>query len=179
VGDTVTEEASCSGKTLIIGFGNPDRQDDGVAWHVLRRLAERLGCTVFESIDGDLCAAEPSPVLMCTLQLVPEMAEPLRCFERVCFVDAHTGIYADDLRFEVIQPDFQNSPFTHHLTPESLLQLAASLYGHAPQAVVCSVRGYAFGFANSLSEQTATLAEQAVERLCAWLGGELQATRAV
>ena len=27
---------------LVIGYGNIDRQDDGVAWHVLREVASRL-----------------------------------------------------------------------------------------------------------------------------------------
>lgn len=166
----MTADTPYSGRALIIGFGNPDRQDDGVGWHVVQRFADQLGRTAFETIDGDACAAEPSPVLMCTLQLVPEMAEALRCFERVCFVDAHTGAYADDLRFEPLQPDFQSSPFTHHLTPETLLQLAVSLYGRAPEAVVCSVRGHEFGFAHSLSEHTSALAEQAAERIAAWAG---------
>jgi hydrogenase maturation protease len=163
-------EIPFAGRVLIVGFGNPDRQDDGVGWQVVQRLAERLGRTAIETIDGDACAAEPSPVLMCTLQLVPEMAETLRCFERVCFVDAHTGAYADDLRFEPLHPDFQTSPFTHHLTPESLLQLALSLHGRAPEAVVCSVRGYEFGFGHTLSEPTAALAEQAVTRIATWAG---------
>ena len=29
--------------TLFIGYGNPDRQDDGVAWHVLTGIANQLG----------------------------------------------------------------------------------------------------------------------------------------
>lgn len=158
-----------SDRIVIIGIGNPDRQDDGVAWHILRGLAGRLGSAVFETLDGDLCQVEPSPVLVCMLQLVPEMAEPLSCFGRVCFVDAHTGAYAEEMRFAELQPDYQGSPFTHHLTPQSCLALAATLHGRAPQAVVCSVRGYEFGFAHSLSERTSALADQAIERICAWL----------
>ena len=30
-------------KSLIIGYGNPDREDDGVAWHILRALTVKLG----------------------------------------------------------------------------------------------------------------------------------------
>jgi len=29
-------------RTLILGYGNPDRQDDGVAVHILEMLAKRL-----------------------------------------------------------------------------------------------------------------------------------------
>jgi len=158
-----------SERTLIVGIGNPDRQDDGVGWHIVRSLAGRLGGTVLETLDDDLCQLEPSPVLVCLLQPIPEMAESLSCFDRVCFVDAHTGSYAEEMRFAELQPDYQGSPFTHHLTPQSCLALAGSLYGRAPKGVACSVRGYEFGFERSLSERTSALADQAIERICAWL----------
>ncbi len=156
-------------KTLVIGFGNPDRQDDGVAWYVLERLAEQLGRTISESLDDDLCRMQPSPILVRMPQLIPEIAEPISCFRRVCFVDAHTGSYAEEIHFMPLQPELQISPFTHHLTPQSCLQLSLRLYGRAPQAVLCSVRGYEFGFGRSLSERTAALAKEALQRIRVWL----------
>src|SRR5919108_228456 len=30
-------------KLLLIGYGSPDREDDGVAWHILRALTVKLG----------------------------------------------------------------------------------------------------------------------------------------
>jgi hydrogenase maturation protease len=158
-----------SDKALVIGFGNPDRQDDGVAWYILERLAEQLGRVVSESLDDDLCRMEPSPVLVRMPQLIPEIVEPISCFRRVCFVDAHTGSYAEEIHFMALQPERQLSPFTHHLTPQSCLQLALSLYGRVPQAVLCSVRGYEFGFGRSLSERTTALAEEALQRIRTWL----------
>jgi hydrogenase maturation protease len=169
-GDIMEPSAPLAGKTLIVGYGNPDRQDDGIAWHIVRRIGDQLGHEVFELLDKDLYAAAPSPVLACMLQLIPELAEALADFGRVCFADAHTGAYAQDIRFETLQPDFQSSPFTHHLAPQTCLVLAESLYGHVPQAVVCSVRGYEFGFERALSVKAAALAEQAIRRICAWLG---------
>lgn len=162
-------ENSPSNKALVIGFGNPDRQDDGVAWYILEQLARQLGRTVFENLDDDLCRMESSPILVRMPQLIPEIAEPISCFGRACFVDAHTGSYAEEIHFVPLQPEHQLSPFTHHLTPQSCLQLARSLYGRVPQAVLCSVRGYEFGFGRSLSERTATLAEEALQRIRAWL----------
>jgi len=29
-------------KTLIIAYGNRDREDDGAAWHILDKLAQQL-----------------------------------------------------------------------------------------------------------------------------------------
>ncbi len=159
-------------KILIIGYGNPDREDDGVAWHVLERLAERLGrpepAQAAESLEG----AGGAPDLLCLLQLDPDLAETVAAYDRVCFVDAHTGAYAEDVRFEEIAGAFQASPFTHHMTPETVLALAATLYGRAPQGAVVSIRGHQFGFARALSPATAQLAEAAAERIVAWLNVE-------
>jgi hydrogenase maturation protease len=159
-------------KILIIGYGNPDREDDGVAWHILERLAERLGrpdpAQAAESLEG----ADGVPDLLCRLQLDPDLAETVADYDRVCFVDAHTGAYAEDVRFEEIAGRFQTSPFTHHMTPETVLALAATLHKRAPGGAVVSVRGYQFGFAHALSPATAQLAEAATERILAWLSVE-------
>ena len=166
---SIGEASPSSGKTLIIGFGNPDRQDDGVAWHILSTLAERWGRAVSESVDDDFGRTEPSPNLACMLQLTPEVAEILTRYDRVCFVDAHTGAYEEDIRFETIDPNFQPSPFTHHMTPHTCLMLAKTLYGHAPQATVISVRGHQFGFSHRMSPKTTALATETVERIGSWL----------
>ncbi|RME71349.1 MAG: hydrogenase maturation protease [Chloroflexi bacterium] len=155
-------------RVLIIGYGNPDREDDGVAWHILQALSSRYGCPVLET-DGDISGQAGNLQLVFTLQLTPEMAEPIAGYERVCFVDAHTGAYADEVRAVTVQPGFQASPFTHHLTPESCLSLAETLYGHAPPALVVSVRGYRFGYRRGLSPQTERLVTVAVERITTWL----------
>jgi Ni,Fe-hydrogenase maturation factor len=68
-----------------------------------------------------------------------------------------------------ISAQFQASPFTHHMTPETCLSLSQALYGKAPEAVLVSVRGYQFGFENTLSARTAELAEIAVNQIWQWL----------
>jgi hydrogenase maturation protease len=160
------------GKVLVIGFGNPDRADDGVAWHILKQLAERLELPEPAQNMNSLRQQEHSRHLLCSLQLDPEMAELIADYDRVCFIDAHTAAYPDDIHFEIIEGEFQTSPFTHHMTPETCLALSETLYGLAPPAVVISVRGYQFEFSPTLSSRTAKLAEAATERLIAWLGAE-------
>lgn len=154
---------------LIIGYGNPDREDDGIAWHLLRRLAEHLGRPGPGPDNDGLDELGRSPDLVFVLQLLPEIAETLASYDYACFIDAHTGAYEEAIRFEPIEAAFQPSPFTHHLTPKTCLTLAQALYGHAPEGLVVSVRGYQFGFANTLSPETASLADQAFERIVAWL----------
>ncbi len=164
-------------KCLIIGYGNPDREDDGVAWHILKALGQRFGRIETDAVDDDISAivfAEPghrdgAPDLMGELQLMPEIAETIAAYDRVCFVDAHTGAYPHDVTVTPLHAEFQSSPFTHHLTPETCLELAKAAYGHAPLGMVISVRGYQFGFERSLSAQTSALADEAIEKIIAWI----------
>jgi hydrogenase maturation protease len=154
--------------TLLLGYGNLDRQDDGVAWHVLRRVAERLGLPA--PADEDFAETGGEPHLRFVLQLTPELAETLAQFERVCFIDAHTGAVPEEVHLETVAGAYQSSPFTHHLTAATLLALCEALYQAHPEAVLLSVRGYAFGFSRELSPRTAELAEAAGEIILDWLG---------
>jgi len=103
------------------------------------------------------------------LQLTPELAETIAQYERVCFVDAHTGAVPNGMNMVEIAAEFQASPLTHHLTAQSLLTFAQTLYNARPEAILVSVRGYQFGFERTLSSLTARLAEEAAEKIVAWL----------
>ncbi|MCL4561756.1 MAG: hypothetical protein M1281_14255 [Chloroflexi bacterium] len=150
---------------LIVGYGNPDRQDDGAAWHILNAIASRSGQAV-EVDPASLPAPSSVPFgLLFVLQLTPELAETLTAYDHVCFVDAHTGDIAEDLHIAELPVDYQRTPFTHHMTPQTCLFLAQTLYGHAPAAQLVSVRGYEFGFSSGLSERTSLLTSQAVEAI--------------
>ncbi|HTX89730.1 MAG TPA: hydrogenase maturation protease [Anaerolineales bacterium] len=155
-------------KILLIGYGNPDRQDDGVAWHVLHELAIRLNLPVPDSYEDEFPLNDRLDFAF-YLQLTPEMAEDLANYERVCFVDAHTGSVAREVNFQPIQGEFQHSPFTHHLTPQSLLSMCKTLYKKMPEAALLSVRGYQFEFERMLSAETAALVPRAVDVILEWL----------
>lgn len=156
-------------KTLLLGWGNPDRQDDGAAWHILAGVARRFGLSVPAEIGEVFPGPFSNLVLDYDLQLVPEKAELVAAHDRVLFIDAHTGAINEDLSVRKLVPGFQTSPLTHHLTAESVLDLASGLYGHAPPAWLLSIRGYQFGFANELSPETTALVEEAVSWVCSWL----------
>ena len=159
-------------KILIIGYGNVDREDDGIAWHILNKIAWQLELPEPSQEIEDLDHSQGWPHLLCTLQLEPELAEVIAKYDQVCFVDAHTGAYPEDIRFEKIAGEFQTSPFTHHMTPQTCLALAETLYGYAPPGLAVSVRGHQFGFSNKLSIATAEFAEVAIEHLMHWLNRE-------
>jgi hydrogenase maturation protease len=156
-------------KTLIVGYGNPDRQDDGVAWHVLIGLAAKLNQPVPPTYDEGFPPSDLNPQMTFSLQLTPEMAEIIAGYERVCFVDAHTGNVPGQVHVEPIRGEFQTSPFTHHLTATSCLYLAETLYACKLDALMVSVRGTLFGFEHQLSPETARYAQAAVTKIYDWL----------
>jgi hydrogenase maturation protease len=155
--------------TIIIGYGNPDRQDDGVAWHILAGLTQRLGRSVPADWEEPFEIGDDYPHLLFQLQLNPEVSETLSRYERILFIDAHTGDIPNDIQFGEVEKGFQISPFTHHMTAEACLDLTRTLYQSKPQAFLLSVRGYAFGFTQNLSPQTAFLSAIAVNKAMDWL----------
>lgn len=154
---------------LLLGFGNLDREDDGVAWHILARLATRMG-RPFPVRPEEFEYQPGQPVdFLFSLQLVPEMAETIHAYRRVCFIDAHTGAVPQELNVQALAPQDQVSPFTHHLTAPALLRLAQLMYADAPEAILVSVRGYEFNFSQELSPATNRVASLAVEHILEWL----------
>jgi hydrogenase maturation protease len=155
-------------KLLLIGYGNPDREDDGVAWHILRALAIKLDLPSPSSYEDDFLEL-PQIDFAFSLQLTPEMAEDIRAYEYVCFIDAHTGNIPQPVRLIDVESEFQASPFTHHLTPQSLLSMCETIYGAKPVAALLSVLGHRFLFSRQLSEGTAELVPQAVTLIWDWI----------
>lgn len=154
---------------LILGYGNLDRQDDGVAWHILLSLANLLGRDIPSSLEEGFKSTGQSPDLLFTLQLTPDISETIAKYDRVCFVDAHTGSVPEEVHVSEIKAHFQSSPFTHHMTPATCLTLAETIYGCTPHAILISARGYEFGFARSLSQKTNLLVRKATDIIWNWL----------
>jgi hydrogenase maturation protease len=153
---------------LLIGYGNPDREDDGVAWHILRALTIKLGLLPPESYEDEFPESAQIDFAF-YLQLTPEMAEDVAAYEYVCFIDAHTGNIPQPVRLIDVESEFQNSPFTHHLTPQSLIAMCETIYGKKPDAALLSVLGHRFLFTRELSQQTAELVPQAVDLIWDWM----------
>ena len=158
-----------SNRTLLIGYGNPDREDDGVAWHILRALTIKMGLPAPASYEDEF-PQNAKVDFAFYLQLTPEMAEEISAYEYVCFLDAHTGAIPEPVRLIDVESDFQRSPFTHHLTPQSLVSICETLYKRKPDAALLSVRGYQFLFSRQLSEETFALVPEAVDLIWKWLG---------
>ena len=154
---------------LCLGYGNFDREDDGVAWHVLSRLAGKLAIPFPATVEEFEFHAGGKIDLFFSLQLYPELAELTLNYSRLCFIDAHTGAVPGEIHVECLQPAPQTSPFTHHLTPAALLNLTKTIYGHEPSSLFVSIRGYSFQFTQQLSHKTNRLADLAVEQILSWV----------
>lgn len=155
--------------TLIIGYGNADRQDDGVGWHILKDLAERTGHSVPEDPGAVIEVQSREADLLFILQIYPELAETISHYKRVCFVDAHTSDIPEVISWIELEPAYEKSPLTHHMSPKTVLSICATIYEQIPKAILVSVRGYYFQFARELSAGTAKLAEDAAERIWDWI----------
>lgn len=148
---------------IIIGIGNPDRQDDGAAWHVLLKVAEELKVPIPDSFSTGFIPQNQPVDLMSLLQLTPEIAEEIAWYDRIFFVDAHTADQAEDLAIQKVEPCFQHSPLTHHFTPQSCMDLVHTLYQREPESWLVSIKGHLFEFENTLSSSTSHGVDLAVE----------------
>jgi len=160
-------------KTIIIAYGNRDREDDGAGWHILNKLAQKLGLETPQFPGEQVSTADGKLTLLYLFQLLPEMAEDIGDYEQIVFIDAHNSPNLPDLIFEKVAPDHAHSAFTHHMSPGELLAIALIIGKNIPTSWMLSVRGFSFRFAQSLSAETAGLVNQAYSRLLTHLSGQV------
>lgn len=149
-------------KTILLGYGNPYRGDDGVAWHLLTRLLAKYQIEKTDLLESDIFTLTDSVDIWFNLQLLPEISEIIAGYDRVIFIDAHTGEIQQNINLQQVSPQFINSPFTHHVTPSTVLSLTNSIAGKCPESWLLSIRGYKFNFERSLSEDTSQLITKAL-----------------
>jgi len=137
-------------RTLVIGYGNSSRRDDGVGWFVVERLQQ---------------APLPGVEFLTSHQLEVEHAEVISQFDNVIFVDAAVPQSPRPVAETIVRPEFQGHAVAHYLTPADLVSLSDSLYGQVPRAFLFSIRGIDFGFGTGLSAETEGWAGEAVDRI--------------
>jgi len=148
--------------TILLGYGNPDRGDDGVAWHFLQKLVSKFEAEDVDLLTSDIIRISDSIDIWFNLQLLPELSEAIANYERAIFIDAHTGEIQKDINLQRVEPKYTSSPFTHHMTPSTVLSLTNSFGGKCPDSWLLSIRGYEFNFERSLTERTSKLISEAL-----------------
>lgn len=137
-------------RAIIIGYGNPSRCDDSVGHYIVEKAMDAAG----DGVDCHVCH-----------QLGIELAETIKDYDLVVFVDAHAGKFQEELRVAHVQAAYSSSAFTHSLNSGSLIALTKTLYQHEPRALSVSVRGHDFSFGTGLSAETQKWASMAVVRI--------------
>jgi hydrogenase maturation protease len=137
-------------RVLVLGYGNRNRNDDGVAWHVL----------------DELRAAPPAGAeLVSSQQLQIDDAERVAECDLVVFVDAATPDAPEALSVMEATAASEPRPTTHHILPTDILAFARKFYGECPRAWIVRIRGRDFGFGSTLSAEAREAAEAAVGRI--------------
>ncbi len=139
---------------LVIGYGSLLHSDD--------RFGQEVVDQVLEHTD------EGTVDVLATNQLTPELADPISRATGVIFVDASAELPAGSVQCAMLDcsPFAGELPaFTHHCTPQVLMQSARSLFGHAPPAWLCAVGAESFALGESLSP----VVSDAVPQVVAWI----------
>ncbi len=134
--------------TLVIGYGNPLRGDDGVGPQVVERLAAWSG----EKLQT--CAVH---------QLTPELAVEISLAEEVWFVDAWVGGTTPTVQRLTVSTALPL--MDHGWQPEGLLQLAKTLYDAEPVAYHLLIPAQQFDYGESLSEMALNGVDWAVQTI--------------
>ena len=163
-------------KSLVIGFGNVYRRDDGVAFVLLNAVRERLERPPFDMDDDgfDDLGHEVDTIVL--HQLVPELVDVVAPYDLILFLDAHVGAIDVPIYEEELEACFKSATVSHQLHPCTVLALVEQMHHRTPRGVLISIRGYDFQFGEGLSEQTAAIVPEAVERVMALLGKPAQSS---
>jgi hydrogenase maturation protease len=137
--------------TLIIGYGNALRGDDGAGYIAAELLSERIH--------------DPEIEILSRHQLTPELMEPIAQARRVIFIDASISGRAGKVTRIPLHPAPACARFTHHATPESLLAGAQALYGHTPEAVLYTIPGRFFETGDELTPSVRRAVNDLVDTL--------------
>jgi hydrogenase maturation protease len=142
-----------AGPTLVIGYGNELRGDDGAGFHLARRLAE----------DPRLSGTRVIP----RRQLTPELALDISRAQLVVFIDASRLLAPGEVASAPIQPTATTAgaPYSHQMTPTDLLGFAAELYGSAPRAMVVSIGVADTDFGGGLSAEVEAALPRAADEV--------------
>ena len=128
---------------LIIGYGSPLRQDDGMGWRAAELLRQALPPETATVIEEH--------------QLTPELVARLKEAALVIFLDAAADLNPGTIRLQALRPA-KVEPWSHHIPPDQLLALAEQINGNAPRAYLITGGVQDMGLSETLTATGETCA---------------------
>lgn len=128
-------------KTLIYGYGNAGRMDDGIGERFVELIDKWIAEEKIENIFTD-----------CNYQLNIEDSATIAEYERVIFVDASIVEDVENFKLETIIPNDATIEFTMHAVSTSyVVDLCQKIYNKTPEAYVLHVKAYEFEFKEEMT----------------------------
>ncbi len=165
----MTEEENSSQlpfrKTLIYGYGNPGRQDDGLG----NAFVEEMALWVRREKVQDVG-------LESDYQLNIEDALTIAAVEVVIFVDASIEEDISNFRLTRVMASEATIEFTMHaVSPSFILDLCHKLYQKEPDTFLLHIRGYEWEFKEGITPK----ARQNLQKALVFLKSHLTDTRSL
>jgi len=128
-------------QTLIYGYGNPGRQDDGIGERFVQLVEAWTEKEKLSHISTD-----------CNYQLNIEDAATIANYDTVIFVDASVVEDLDTYKLEKVEPNDATIEFTMHAVSTSfVLDLCRKIYNKTPETYVLHIKAYEFDFKEELT----------------------------
>jgi hydrogenase maturation protease len=159
------QEDLAPASTLVIGLGNLDRSDDGIAFHVINALRTRLGQKPLGEDDTGLETLGARPDTIFLPQLMPDLIDVVGGYDHVIFVDAHMYVDRSDLDVRAVWPQSGTTGYAHYMTPPLMLALLKELRGREPEAHAVALRAWRLDFGHALSQQAVAMIDAAVDAI--------------
>jgi len=138
-------------RVWVAGFGNEHREDDAAGVILAARLHE------FLSGESDV-----EPALCLEHQLLPELVDELAGMDVALFCDADTVLHEEGFSIREIAPNARLEGFNmHSMGPEWLLALAGEVGASPGRALLITVSGDRFDFAETPTPACAERIERA------------------
>jgi hydrogenase maturation protease len=142
-------------QTLVIGYGNPLRGDDGVGWRVAEAAAAVL--------------PDPPVSVLAVQLLTPELADPISRSDLLILIDAAAEGPPGEVRcFPIAAGSAAAASLaigTHEVTLDRLLGMAQELFGHCPPAYMVTIAGESFEVSETLTPTVEAAAAEALARV--------------
>jgi hydrogenase maturation protease len=141
----------------IIGYGNPQRRDDGLGPHIALRLIRLL-----RGMEG---VEVRSPH-----QLELSLVEDLKEAEAVIFIDATAAALDRGWQWRCLRPWANPWPLDfHEFSPSMLLGMMKACFGRCPSAWMVSIQGDDFEFGEHLSDGALRRSEKVADLIAAFV----------